>query len=309
MTPKREFKVSVRLMAFNHERFIEQAMLGIMMQKTNFLLEVVVGDDFSTDGTLSKIKNFSDTENIKIKILDRKVGGSYWKKRQELGRLYNFTNILENCSGSYIALLDGDDYWTDPLKLQKQVDFLENNLKYSACFTNANVINENSKERDFISHTEDCSYSIREVIKNGGGMFPTASLLFRNLQEYPAFMFNFKSGDSALSLLIALKGDFYLLNEITCVYRSHGNGVFSSIKNNKKERIKINGNDILLLEAFNKYTNFQYNDTIKDTISTISLKSLLRDRYGLLRFNRLFFYKKLKFKDWRKFVNKVFSLN
>ena len=119
--------VSVRLMTYNHAPFIKNAMQGIMMQKTSFKIEVVVGDDFSKDNTLEIIKKFSDTENIKLKILNREIHDDYWFQRQENGRIYNFYNILKNCKGNYIALLDGDDYWTDPYKLQKQVDFLEEN--------------------------------------------------------------------------------------------------------------------------------------------------------------------------------------
>jgi len=111
-------------MVYNQEEFIDEAMKGIMMQKTDFKVEVVVGDDFSTDKTLELIRKYENTENIHIKILDRKKGDAYWTKRQAKGRLYNFINIIENCSGKYIALLDGDDYWTDPAKLQKQFDLL-----------------------------------------------------------------------------------------------------------------------------------------------------------------------------------------
>src|SRR5690606_33947270 len=121
------YTVSVRLMTFNHAPFIREAIESILMQKTNFFVEVVVGDDFSTDSTLDILKQYESTDNIHIKILNRKKGDEYWFKRQERGRSYNFQNILENCTGKYVALLDGDDYWIDPLKLQKQVDFLEEN--------------------------------------------------------------------------------------------------------------------------------------------------------------------------------------
>ena len=130
-------------MTYNHGEFIKEAMNGIMMQETSFPIEVVVGDDFSTDNTLNIIREFSNTENIDIHILDRPRGEDYDLKRQELGRLYNFQNIIENCKGKYIAILDGDDYWTDPLKLQKQVDFLENNKAYSIITHAADVFSDN----------------------------------------------------------------------------------------------------------------------------------------------------------------------
>ena len=128
------YLVSVRLMVYNHESFIDQAIEGILKQKTNFLVEVVIGDDFSTDKSLEIIRKYQNTATVHFKILERKVGDDYWKNRQKLGRLHNFYNIIENCTAKYIALLDGDDYWTDPFKLQKQVDFLKANPDYVGCF-------------------------------------------------------------------------------------------------------------------------------------------------------------------------------
>ena len=138
-----QYMVSVRLMTFNHDKFIKKAMDGIMMQKTSFSVEVIVGDDFSVDRTLSIINEYSDTENIHIKVLDRPLKGEYLADRQKYGRLYNFENILDNCTGKYTALLDGDDYWIDPNKLNDQVNFLENNKDYAGVCHNANIVYEN----------------------------------------------------------------------------------------------------------------------------------------------------------------------
>jgi len=120
--------VSVRLMTYKHETFIREAMDGIMMQQTSFSVEVVIGDDFSGDDTLKIIRTYNDSENIKIRILNRTVGDEYYQKRKKFGRLYNFINILENCHGKLIALLDGDDYWTNSYKLKQKVDFLDVNI-------------------------------------------------------------------------------------------------------------------------------------------------------------------------------------
>ncbi|MFW5793379.1 MAG: glycosyltransferase [Bacteroidota bacterium] len=135
--------VSVRLMTYNQADFIKDTIDGIMIQRTNFFVEVVVGDDFSTDDTLKIIRSYSDKKNIKIRILNRSIGDEYWQIRQRLGRLNNFTNTIENCKGKYIALLDGDDYWSDPYKLQKQVDFLEENPEYGMVSADIDLIDEN----------------------------------------------------------------------------------------------------------------------------------------------------------------------
>ena len=124
--------VSVRLMAYNHGTFLRQAIESVLMQRTNFPFELVIGDDFSSDNTSEVLNNYKTDE--RINILKREKGDSYWHKRQKFGRMFNFVDIVNNCKGKYIALLDGDDYWTDPLKLQKQVDILEANSDYSLCF-------------------------------------------------------------------------------------------------------------------------------------------------------------------------------
>ena len=225
------YLLSVRLMVYNHENYIREAIEGILIQKTNFPIEVVIGDDFSTDKSLAIIKEYQNTPQIHFKILDRKVGDDYWIKRQKLGRLYNFFNILENCSGKYIALLEGDDYWTDPLKLQKQVDFLEKNKDYIICGHDAKIIDSdgnlikesklpNSFKRD----------AIGSELKKGFWIL-TLSMVFRNLpifKNFPKEVFFVSNGDT---FLISVLGQFgmskFMPEVIPASYRVHGGGIWS----------------------------------------------------------------------------------
>jgi glycosyltransferase involved in cell wall biosynthesis len=228
-----ECKLSVRLMTYMHEPFIKQAMDGIMMQKTDFKIEVVVGDDFSTDRTLEIIKSFKNTESIDIKILKREKGDEYWQKRQKLGRLYNFTNILENCTGKYISLLDGDDYWTDPLKLQKQVDFLEKNKDYALHSTNANIYKNKEKS---ITKQPSRSFRAIEILKKN--FTYTASLCFRKEDISRPDFFNKSPAGDWLLILYALKSKKgYFSNEVTCVYRIHEGGIWSQLEKENKMAI------------------------------------------------------------------------
>jgi glycosyltransferase involved in cell wall biosynthesis len=117
-------KVSVCMMTYNHERFIAQAIESVLEQKTSFDLELVIGEDCSTDGTRKIVAEYARKYPEKIKAMFRETN---------LGMTANGIQTLRECRGRYIALLEGDDYWTDPLKLQKQVDFLDVHPTCTAC--------------------------------------------------------------------------------------------------------------------------------------------------------------------------------
>src|SRR5690606_34101688 len=124
--------ISVCMITYNHEAYIKQAIEGILMQQTNFDVELIIADDCSTDRTETIIRELIEnhSENFKIK---------YYRHDINIGMMPNFIFSLKKCTGKYIALCEGDDYWTDPLKLQKQVDFLEGNPEYGICFHNVRI--------------------------------------------------------------------------------------------------------------------------------------------------------------------------
>jgi len=236
--------VSVRLITYNHEDFIEQALRGIENQITDFNFEVIIGDDFSTDNSLDIIKNYKFTnKNITVNILNREIGDEYWITRQKLGRLYNFVNILENCKGKYIALLDGDDFWTDPYKLQKQVDFLEANEDYTGSFHDTLIINEKDNyltPKPFRVYDKSI-FNIEDTISTIS-LFHISSFVFRQrLLEIPVWFTKVQSGDMALFTIIASQGPLYRVDAAMSVYRKNAGGVTSSIKikNYHKNRIKL----------------------------------------------------------------------
>ena len=123
-------KLSVLVPTFNHGQFIVQTLEGALSQKTNFDFEIVIGDDASTDDNALVIKDFANKfpDRIKAFLHPKNLGPS---EPKELGGKNNVGFLFSKCKGEYIALCEGDDYWTDPLKLQKQVDFLEENKHYS----------------------------------------------------------------------------------------------------------------------------------------------------------------------------------
>jgi glycosyltransferase involved in cell wall biosynthesis len=235
-----QLKLSVRLMTYNHANYIRQALDGVFAQITNFKFEVVVGDDFSIDANLDIIGTYNSTNTIELRVLDRPKHGEYWQARQTRGRLYNFQNILENCQGEYIALLDGDDYWTDPHKLQKQVDFLDQNKEYAISFHTVTKLNETTgiaalDEPDVDGHRMD----IRQLAH--GNIIETCSCVYRNFGIPGDLFLRSNVGDYALHMFTAQHGDIHFMKDNMAVYRIHEKGVWSKIDNDVKlNRIKQN---------------------------------------------------------------------
>jgi glycosyltransferase involved in cell wall biosynthesis len=235
-----QYLVSIRLMTYNHQEYIAKCLDHILEQQTNFKVEVVIGDDFSTDKTLEIIKKYQSTENIRLRILDRKIGDEYYIKRKRLGRLYNFVDIINHCTGKYIALIDGDDYWIDPLKLQKQVDFLEANPDFVMVFTNTLIKDEDKNVQRVgkqltvwdIATTEELLSHNNLNIKYPeiGSPGHVSSLLFRNflLGDFPLWYYNLNVGDEPLFLMLSKFGKAKFINEVTGVYRIHSEGLSTS---------------------------------------------------------------------------------
>jgi glycosyltransferase involved in cell wall biosynthesis len=228
-------------MTFNHEQYIDEALKGIFIQETNFPVEVVIGDDFSQDNNLKIIRLYKDTVNIKVKLLNRIKGDDYYKKRMVYGRIFNFTNIIENCTGKYIALLDGDDYWTDPYKLQKQVDFLEDNPDYVLVHHNAKTIDEkgNLVNESNLPPANRADLSPEDLQK--GKVISTLTMCFRNvIRDFPEEFYKVPIADMFLVSLLGRHGKAKYMPEIEpAMYREHSGGVWSSLNLQKRTRAKI----------------------------------------------------------------------
>lgn len=284
------YKVSIRLMTYNHEAYIEQAMEGILAQKTDFKVEVVIGDDFSDDRTLELIQKYTSTKRIHIRILSREKGDEYWLKRQELGRLYNFSNIMEHCSGEYIALLDGDDYWIDPYKLQKQVDFLEKHHDCSVCFTAVQYLFEDDPDRlevyrPFLPESEKV-YTLTQAIRKAGEFMPTATVFFRNkyLDDLPSWVFDSLVGDMPLSLYLGTKGNYGYIDDVTSVYRIMAPGSWSARMTYKRRKKKIYG-FVKILDDFDTYTQGSYAEIVhKEKKRILKNEWKAKLKYSIARF-------------------------
>lgn len=215
-----EVMVSVFCETFNHEPFIRQCLDGMLMQKTDFAFEVLIHDDASTDHTQMIIKEYAEKYPDIIKpILQHEnqysKGVGIWQTFQ-----------MPRARGKYIALCEGDDYWTDPLKLQKQVDFLETHEDYSMCFHAAEVRNEMDYpvwlQCGFIENKE---YSATELFEKW--IVPTASILYRKeIIKYPIKNENnILNGDIFIVEKCAHCGKVWGMGDKMSVYRIHLSGI------------------------------------------------------------------------------------
>ena len=129
--------VSIACTTYNHEKYIAHAIEGFLMQYTPFPIEIIIHDDASTDGTADIIRKLGMSHRI-IKPIFQETN-QFSLKKKPLG-----TYVIPQCRGKYIALCEGDDYWTDPYKLKKQVDVLESHPEFAMCFTNSSIVDGNN---------------------------------------------------------------------------------------------------------------------------------------------------------------------
>lgn len=214
--------VSVCMITYNHGSHIEQAILSVINQHVNFELELVIGEDCSTDDTREKCLKLALQYPHIIKLLDNST---------QLGMINNFRRTYAACSGKYVAMLDGDDFWIHQDKLQLQYNFMELNPKMAACFTNLNVLDEfNSGAIYPFYETGKQPHAIStltDILRNN--FIATLTVFYRRalVSAIPNWFNGLKMGDWPLHILFAQQGDLAFIDLVTATYRKHGGGVNS----------------------------------------------------------------------------------
>jgi glycosyltransferase involved in cell wall biosynthesis len=226
-----EPRVSVCLLAFNHEEFISQAIESVLAQVTDFEVELIIGEDDSTDRTRSIVQRFATEHPDRIRLLLNTRDDVIEIDGVVTGRR-NLLNTLAHARGRYVALLDGDDYWSDPHKLQEQVRFLESGRDFSGVFHDTDVVDHTGRNTDPGRWFRD--YSARDTIEIDDMVslvtpFHTSSFLFRRAcLELPPEFNDYLTGDIPIYLVVASKGPIGHLKKPMSVYRRHATGVSSA---------------------------------------------------------------------------------
>lgn len=261
---KEPLMVTIRCITYNHEPYIRQCLEGFVMQKTNFRFEAIVHDDASTDGTADIISEYAERYPEIIKPIFE-TENQYSKHDGSIRRIMD-----AHTHGKYVAICEGDDYWTDPLKLQKQVDFMEGHPDHSLCGTNGIIKFQGyaKKERLFNQIKKSKELFPKDII--GHWLLPTAGILFKKeiYNNYPDWTKKIYSGDLILLLLSMNQGRIFAFSDVCCVYRRDITNKSSVSINVRKTKSRdfVRNQHILLYSEFNNYTEGKYNVYIQPLI-------------------------------------------
>ncbi|MFC7773613.1 glycosyltransferase [Flavobacterium sp. GCM10027622] len=255
--------LAIWMVTYNHEQFIQQAVESVMMQKTNFNYKLFIGEDCSTDTTRQICNELKEKYPDKIEL---------FLNETNIGGTQNALQIYKECfeSGAkYIAMLEADDYWTDPHKLQIQVDFLEANQEYVLSFHQVQVLQMDGDLVEDSITTIPNNYETVETLAKFGNYIHTPSVVYRNcLKSMPIEFAQTPIGDYFLYMLLAQYGKLKHIEKPMAVYR-YGVGVFSG-----------NNSDVMLYKSIKTFVLIA--SALKDKKDIVAI--LLNRIYGSLKF-------------------------
>ena len=231
--------VSIAMITYNHEKYIHEAIKGVLLQETEFNYELVIGEDCSTDSTRKICEEYALRFPNTIRLLP---------SIQNLGMIPNSVRTANACIGKYIAICEGDDFWTDPYKLQKQVDFMEAHHDVALCFTNSKILDdEKGTMKDWKIPLRSGYYEAHEIIYDL--VIPTCSAVYRSeITSYltsKALNKNYIMFDLITWLTCADFGKIYCINEQMVVYRRHSSSITSNMDIDKQIQLIYQHENIL----------------------------------------------------------------
>ena len=321
-----KYMVCVSCMTFNHVNYIEDAMNGFTIQETTFPFVCTIIDDASTDGEQEVIKKYlqahfdlddnstvrnEENDDYVLTFAQHKTNKNcyfavlYLKYNHYSIKKPRIPYVAEWNDAKYIALCEGDDYWTYPQKLQKQVDYMEEHDDCVMCTHAAYWSIEGEMRKRGCKYLEERDLTTDEVIRNGGEYLATCSLVFRRVlyDDKPEWRIRSDVGDYPLQILGSLRGALHFFPEIMCVYRFQVEGSWSWSFHNKKSfdwtHIRT---EVEWLEMFDKETNFTYSEAVNYHLfpyyaSLFRLREIsLKDYMHLAKLSHYLFTTKM-FKD------------
>lgn len=265
--------VTVRTSTYQHKDYIKECIEGILKQKTNFQFEYIIGEDFSDDGTRQIVFEYAKKypNIIRVFTADYNVGSKA-----------NGTRCIRAARGEFMALCEGDDYWTDPYKLQKQVDFIQKS-NCSLVFHPARCIDNNNNIINIHGPKIDEKYSffsMRDIILKSDTLIPTNSMLFKTkyCKNFPEWVINSPIGDIPLALILAHNERIGFLNEIMSNYRVLTPNSWSKQILQSSTKRKVHDKKIIVMWIeFDIWSNFSYSKVIREILIITNYRILKRE--------------------------------
>ena len=241
--------LSVIMITYNHEAYIAQAIEGVLMQETDFLIELIIGEDCSADRTREIVMEYQKRRPDLVRVFTSDVN---------VGMQRNGQRCFDAGRGKYIAICEGDDYWTDPRKLQKQVDFLEANAEYAMCSHAVKTVFEGGVDphNPFVQPLRSASF---EDIVNRGLFIPSLSMVYRSsaMDSRPEWFLRLFAGHMASIYMITQSGMNYHFDEEMAVKRKNPGGVTQDpVRRAHLKKYKVR-NRIFFLKKLNQWSNYQ----------------------------------------------------
>lgn len=290
--------VSVIIITYNHESFIHKAIEGCLMQKTSFPFEIIIHDDASPDKTAEIVQEYyKNNPRIILPIL---------QKENQLSKGVRISaSIIPFAKGKYVAFCEGDDYWIDPLKLEKQIAIMESNPDVSMCYTAIKKEYLHKKKQPTIKrhYHGDRIVAPKDVVLKGGGFSDIVTTVVRKsiYDDIPEWFYKAPIGDVALTLLAMIRGDIYYLDEVTAVYNAGVPLSWSMRMTKDSSRMKQHTiRMIRFRDQFDQATDLVYHKFINKRNNYLIIDSLLEsgdERKELMNeyYSRLNLLEKLEF--------------
>lgn len=270
--------VSICCLAYNHKKYIRQALDSILMQKTNFKFEILINDDCSTDGTTEIIKEYEEKYPDIIKPLYHTE--NQYSKSYRQGNMMSITFNFPRVSGKYTAMCEGDDFWTDEYKLQKQFDLMEAHPECAFCAHTVRCTNESGAaikqvipSRATVEPGMHSSENAVDSICRLPYMFQTTSYFFRSeflkemVEDTPEFFEYSSSMDVLFMLYFASKGSVYYIDEeMSCYRHNSSSSIMCDLVSDKQKKaqkqIHHYTEHLKSLHAYNDYTEHRYDKSV-----------------------------------------------
>lgn len=255
-------RISVWMITFNHRPYIRQAVESVLAQRTSFPFEIVIGDDCSTDGTRDLLREMAAAHPAMIRLL---------LHERNIGMIANQNAVFEACRGTHVAMLEGDDYWTDTGKLEAQLQAMDAHpdcwLSFHPCFES-----RRGRRMSWLGPIAKV-VPVQQVILGGGYFCPTASLMLRRevVADLPPFLLDAPAGDYYLQILGADHGGALYLPQPMCVYRVNAAGSWSLSVGNFRSKQAFRHRTLATMERMDAYLEHRHHASFQAKLADLHL--------------------------------------